>query len=165
MRRAEDWPRSFPAALVLVAVLATPAWVQSAGGPAAREQADATAAGPWNGNWSLKRDDPRIRTRAGAATLRLHIVYKASGQFELSWIADRGICEDPNAPPCDWAAARGLGFAVAAGPGALAALLRISADPDDPFLLVLERGAEGRVTARLGSEKGGIAYRLHAERE
>jgi hypothetical protein len=54
---------------------------------------------------------------------------------------------------------------MAVGPGALAALLRISADPDDPFLLLLERGAEGSVTARLVSEKGAIAYRLDAERE
>jgi hypothetical protein len=50
VRRAEHWPRGFPAALVLVFGLVTPAWGQSAGGPSAREQAAATSAGSWNGN-------------------------------------------------------------------------------------------------------------------
>ncbi|BDG71098.1 hypothetical protein [Roseomonas fluvialis] len=152
-------------AAALAALLAGPAAGQSAGALAAAERARGTAAGPWNGNWSLLRDDPRIRTRAGAATLRLHVIQDAAGPVELQWTADRGICEDPNAAPCEWVSARGRGLAVAAGPGALAVLLRISADPDDPFLLVLERSAEGRATARLVSEKGGIAYRLDAERE
>jgi hypothetical protein len=149
----------------LAAVLAVPAAAQSAGGLSAAERARATGPGPWNGNWQVLRDDPRIRTRAGAATLRLHVIQDAAGRVELQWIADRGICEDPNAGPCEWVAARGTGLAVAAGPGALAVLLRISADPDDPFLLVLDRREDGRATGRLVSEKGGIAYRLDAERE
>lgn len=153
-------------AAALAAVLAGPAAAQSAGGLSAAERRQGgTAAGPWNGNWSVLRDDPRIRTRAGAATLRLQVIHDAAGRVELQWIADRGICEDPNAGPCEWVAARGTGLAVAAGPGALAVLLRISADPDDPFLLVLERREDGRATGRLVSEKGGIAYRIDAERE
>jgi len=80
-------------------------------------------------------------------------------------VADRGICEDPTAGPCEWVTARGTGHAVSAGPGSLAVLLRISADAEDPFLLVLERRAAGRATARLLSEKGGIDYLLNAERE
>jgi hypothetical protein len=131
----------------------------------ARERAAETAPGPWQGNWVLLRDDPRIHTRGGAQTLRLHVIHDAAGPVEVQWAGDRGLCEDPDAPPCDWVAAHGTGVAVAAGPGALAVLLRVSADPDDPFLLVLERGAEGRATARLVSEKGGIAYRLDAERQ
>ncbi|MBW6400098.1 hypothetical protein KPL78_19725 [Roseomonas sp. HJA6] len=131
----------------------------------ARERAAESAPGPWQGNWVLLRDDPRIRTRGGAATLRLHVIHDAGGAVELQWIADRGICEDPNAGPCEWVGGNGTGRAVAAGGGALAVLLRISADPDDPFLLVLERSGEGRATARLVSEKGDIAYRLDAERE
>ena len=146
--------------------VALPAAAQaSGGGQSARERATETAPGPWQGNWSLLRDDPRIRTRAGAATLRLHVIHDAAGPVEVQWIADRGICEDPNAEPCEWVAAHGAGTAVAAGPGALAVLLRVSADPDDPFLLVLERSGEGRATARLVATKGGIAYRLDAERE
>ncbi len=152
-------------AAAVAAVLAGPAAAQSAGGLSAAERARGTAAGPWNGNWQVLRDDPRIRTRAGAATLRLHVMHDAAGRVELQWIADRGICEDPNAGPCEWVAARGTGLAVAAGPGALAVLLRISADPDDPFLLVLERREDGRATGRLVSEKGGIAYRVDAQRE
>ncbi|MBR0680110.1 hypothetical protein GXW74_06400 [Roseomonas eburnea] len=45
------------------------------------------------------------------------------------------------------------------------ALLRISADPGDPFLLGPKRGAKGRASARPASEKGGLAHRLDAERE
>lgn len=113
----------------------------------------------------LLRDDARIRTRAGALALRLHVIQDADGTVEVQWVADRGLCEDPNAAPCEWVRAHGEARATAAGTGALALLLRVSADPDDPFLLVLERGADGWATARLVSEKGGLAYRLNAERE
>jgi len=153
-------------ALAAMACLARPALAENPRTmQSAAERAAESAPGPWQGNWALLRDDPRIRTRGGAATLRLHVIHDASGPVALQWVADRGICEDPNAPPCEWVGATGTGTAVAAGPGALAVLLRISADPDDPFLLVLERSGEGRATARLVSEKGGIAYRLDAERD
>lgn len=131
----------------------------------ARERAQSVATGPWNGTWSLQRDDPRIRTLAGTATPRLQIIHDAAGRVELQWIADRGICEDPNAAPCEWAGARVTGLAVAAGRGALAVLLCISADPDHPFLLVERRSGDGCATARLVSEKRGIAYRQDVERE
>jgi hypothetical protein len=131
----------------------------------ARERAAETAPGPWQGNWVLLRDDPRIRTRGGAIALRLQVIHDAAGPVELEWVGDRALCEDPVAPPCEWVGAAGRGVAAAAGPGALAVLLRVSADPDDPFLLVLERSGDGRATARLVSEKGGLAYRLDAERE
>lgn len=158
--------RRLATAAVLALAVASPALAQPSGhGHSARERAAETAPGPWQGRWSLLRDDPRIRTRGGAATLRLHVIHDAAGPVEVQWVADRGICEDPDASPCDWVAAHGTGLAVAAGSGALAVLLRISADPDDPFLLVLERGGQGRAAARLASEKGGIAYRLDAERE
>ncbi len=157
--------RAFAAAMLSTS-LALPALGQSGdAGQSARERAAETAPGPWQGNWALLRDDPRIRTRGGAATLRLHVIHDPAGPVEVQWVADRGICEDPNAGPCEWVAAHGTGLATAAGPGALAVLLRISADPDDPFLLVLERSGDGRAAARLVSEKGGIAYRLDAERE
>jgi hypothetical protein len=165
MSRPNLGPGGLAAAIGLMAVLSLPAWAQQAGGLSAQERARATPPDPWNGNWSLQRDDPRIRTRAGAATLRLQVIQDAAGRVDVLWMADRGICEDPNAPPCEWVSARGTGVAVSAGAGSLAVLLRVSADPDDTFLLLLERGAGGRVTARLVSEKGGIAYRLDAERE
>ena len=155
------WMGRVIAALVLAVCSTPPAWAQASGGPSAREQAQ----GAWNGNWTLQRDDPRIFTRGGAETLRLQIVQNATGTIKLQWVADRGICEDPTAGPCEWVTARGTGHAVSAGPGSLGVLLRISADTQDPFLLVLERRADGRATARLISEKGGIDYRLDAERE
>jgi len=142
-------------AIILAVGLAWPVWAQPSD----------TAVGSWEGTWSLIRDDPRIRTRGGGATLRLQITHDSAGRLVLRWSADRGICEDPNAGPCEWITAKGNALAVATGPSALAALLRISADPDDPFLLVLQRAAEGLATAWLVSEKGGIAYRLDAERE
>lgn len=142
------------------AVAESPRTMQSA-----RERAAETAPGPWQGNWTLLRDDERIRTRAGADTLSLHVIHDAAGPVEVQWVARRGICEDPNASPCEWVGASGTARAVAAGPGALAVLLRISADQDDPFLLVLERREDGRAAARLVSEKGDLTYRLDAERE
>ena len=153
-------------AALLLAGTALPAAAESARAmQSARERAAETAPGPWQGNWALLRDDPRIRTRAGALALRLHVIHDAEGTVEVQWVADRGLCEDPNAPPCEWVRAQGEARAAAAGAGALAVLLRVSADPDDPFLLVLERGTDGRAAARLVSEKGGLAYRLDAERE
>lgn len=151
----------------LLAVLVAPAGAAERAGTmqSASERAAETAPGPWQGHWVLLRDDPRIRTRGGATALRLHVIHDAAGPVELDWVGDRALCEDPDAPPCEWVGASGRGVAAAAGPGALAVLLRVSADPDDPFLLVLERGGDGRATARLVSEKGGLAYRLDAERE
>lgn len=131
----------------------------------ARERASETAPGPWQGVWHLARQDPRIRTLGGARTLRLDIIHDADGSVEVQWAADRGICEDPLASPCEWVGGHGAGRAVAAGPGALAVLLPISADQDDPFLLVLERQEDGRAAARLISARPGLDYRLFAERE
>ena len=142
------------AAMVLaVACTAPPAQAQRDGAP------------HWAGTWLLERDDARIRTRAGAETLRIDLRPGAAGQVTLRWTAGRGICEDPLGPPCEWVGARGSTTAVVAGPRVLVALLRVSADADDPFLLVLERGEAGRAAGQLVSEKGGIAYRLDAGRE
>lgn len=143
--------RRAAAAALLAAVLALPG--------AARAQEG------WAGTWLVARDDPRIRTRAGAATLRIEVARDAAGAVALRWTADRGICEDPLDAPCEWVGARGMAAPVVVGTGVLVALLRVSADGDDPFLLVLERDAAGRVTGRLVSEKGGVAYRLDAVRE
>jgi hypothetical protein len=143
------------AAMALAAVLAL--------APPALASGDAAQA--WAGTWRIDREDPRIRTRGGAETLQVQLVRGRGGQVVLRWSAHRGICEDPMAGPCEWIGARGEAGAVVAGPRALAAVLRISADSEDSFLLVLERGAAGRATGRLVSEKGGVAYRLDAERE
>ena len=72
-------------------------------GQSAAERAQETAPGPWQGNWRVTRDDPRIRTRAGAELARLHIIHdQGSRTLELQWVAGRAICEDPAGEPCEW---------------------------------------------------------------
>lgn len=131
--------------------------------PSDRGRTSETAPGRWRGNWSRLRDHER--TRAGAPALRLAIRHDAGGPVEVPRGADRGIGDDPNAPPREWAGSSGTVRAVADGPGALAVLLRISADADDRFPPVPERRENGRATARLVTETGYPAWRLDAERE
>lgn len=128
-----------------------------------RERAGETAPSRWRGNWSRLRDDER--TRAGAPALRLAVRHDAVGPVEVPWVADRGIGDDPNEPPREWAGSSGTVRAVADGPGALAVLLRISADADDPFPPVLDRRGNGKATARLVTEMGDPTCRLDADRE
>lgn len=129
-----------------------------------RERASETAPGRrWRGNWSPLLDHER--TRAGAPALRLAIRHDAVGPVEVPRGADRGIGDDPNAPPREWAGSSGTVRAVADGLGALAVLLRISADADDRFPPVPERRENGRATARLVTETGYPAWRLDAGRE
>lgn len=117
-------------------------------------------AGFWQGNWQLWREDLRLTTRGAAVLLRLHVLHdEGADRAELQWIADRGICPDPSAPPCEWVGAAGVTEARVST-GGLEARLAISADAEEVFELRLE--PEGR--GRLGSPVRGWHYPLRAER-
>lgn len=59
--------------------------------------------GPWQGDWVIRREDPRIRTLGGSELFRLQIVHDTEqNEVSVAWQAGRAICEDPLAPPCEW---------------------------------------------------------------
>lgn len=128
---------------------------------AADEGVGQEAPGPWQGNWALTRDDPRLTTRAAQALLRLAVIQSEGDVIaSVQWIADRAICPEPLDDPCEWIGASGeLPGIVHAG--GLFAVLPVSADPDDPFVLHL--AADG--TGLLFSRDGRIRYRLEYRRE
>jgi hypothetical protein len=138
-------------------------------GQSAAERAQETPPGPWQGNWRVTRDDPRIRTRAGAELARLHIIQQQGNRvLQLQWVAGRAMCEDPAGEPCEWAGAAGeSAHARELEGGGLAAALAVSADTDDPFTLRFARhpaagqAAEGTLT----SARGDIRWRVRIERD
>src|SRR5690606_15002962 len=110
----------------------------------AAERALEAPAGPWQGEWIVVRDDPRIRTRAGAEALRLSIFQDAgSGHAQVQWTAGRAICDDVLGEPCEWIGARGETDRAVAEPTGLYVRMSISADESAPFLLHLAAPAEG----------------------
>lgn len=138
-------------------------------GQSAAERAQETPPGPWQGNWRVTRDDPRIRTRAGAELARLHIIQQQGSRvLQLQWVAGRAMCEDPVGEVCEWAGAAGESIhARAMKGGGLVAPLAVSADLDDPFTLRFARlprkghAVEGTLT----SARGDIRWRVSIERE
>lgn len=151
------------ACLPLVALAAGMGYGQSAG-----ERALETVPGPWQGNWRVTRDDPRIRTLAGAELARLHILQKQGSRvLQLQWVAGRAMCEDPVGEPCEWVGSVGEVRARQTQAGGLSALLAVSADQDDPFTLrFARRPVVGEaVQGTLSSARGDIRWRVSIERD
>lgn len=123
------------------------------------------AAGAWHGTWEVTRDDPDIRTRAGSLVLRLHIEHARHGVTpQIFWEAGRAICPSPLAPPCEWVGGRGEALSARVVAGHLLAVLRVSADEADPFVVWLERPHQGRsARGSLLSARGDHAYRVQAQ--
>lgn len=138
-------------------------------GQSAAERSLETPPGPWQGNWRVTRDDPRLRTRAGAELARLHIMQdQGSGELSLQWVAGRAMCEDPSGGPCEWSGAAGESTrATATDQGGLRAQLAVSADIDDPFTLSFPRRPQGTevVEGWLSSARPGIRWRVSIERD
>ena len=156
--------------LLAAACLPLSALAAGAGhGQTAAERALETAPGPWQGTWRVTRDDPRIRTRAGAELARLHIIQdQGSRVLELQWVAGRAMCEDPAGEPCEWAGAAGESVhARQTQGGGLTAPLAVSADPDDPFTLHFARrpAAGEAVQGTLSSTRGDIRWHVRIERD
>ena len=122
--------------------------------------------GPWNGQWEVTRDHPQITTRGGAQALRLEIEHRAgSATPRVKWVADRGLCESPTAPPCDWIGNYGVAASARVVNGHLLAVMQVSADDSDPMVVWLEKPQPGRSTpGTLISAKGNLAYNLAVER-
>ena len=155
---ARAWcPRMFLAVLLGPASLACafepPQSMQSAA-----ERALEVPAGPWQGEWIVVRDDPRIRTRAGAEALRLSIVHDAgSDRAGVQWIAGPAICDDPLAEPCEWVGARGQDDRAVVAPTGLYLRMPIPADESAPLALQLSRPAEGPAGLLHGND---VRYRV-----
>lgn len=137
-------------------------------GQSAAERAMEVLPGPWQGNWLVTRDDPRIRTNAGAELARLHIIQdKGQQSLEVQWVSGRAMCEDPNQPPCEWASASGTATrAKETRLGGMTAVLAVSADQDDPFTLQLVRRPKSQeaVAGTLRSARGDIIYKVWLQR-
>jgi hypothetical protein len=122
--------------------------------------------GAWHGTWEVTRDDPDIRTRAGALALRLQIEHARHGASpQVRWVADRALCPSPLAAPCEWVGSRGKAVATRVVGGHLLAVLQVSADDADPFVVWLERPDQGRsAQGSLLSARGDLQYHLQAQR-
>jgi hypothetical protein len=154
--------------LVSVVAVASIALATAAGAredPATMAAADEgvghEAPGPWQGNWALTRDDPRLTTRASQALLRLAVIQSVGdATASVQWIADRAICPEPFDDPCEWIGAAGE-VAGIVDAGGLYAVLPVAADPEDPFVLHLAADGSGLLFSR----DGRIRYRIEHRRE
>jgi hypothetical protein len=117
------------------------------------------APGPWQGNWALTRDDPRLTTRASQALLRLAVIQSEGDAIaSVQWVADRAICPEPLDDPCEWLGASGEVPGIVSA-GGLHAVLPVSADPDDPFVLYLAADGTGLLFSRDGRIRYPIEHR------
>lgn len=129
----------------------------------AAERALERPAGPWQGEWLVLRDDPRIRTRAGAEALRLSIVHdRGRDRAQVAWAAGRAICDDVMAEPCEWVGARGEVEHALVAPEGLYLRLAVSADASNPLLLHLPRPVQGAAGVLFDDD---VSYRVELERE
>lgn len=128
--------------------------------------ASAAQGAAWQGDWTVTRDDPRLRTRAGAELLRLHVEAEADAALAVDWVAGRAICPEPLEAPCEWVGARGRRAVAMPSGDSLLVVLPVSADEGDPLLLHLQR-APGAVLADgvLLSARGELRYRVQAQTE
>jgi len=126
----------------------------------------AAAETAWLGDWTVTRDDPRLRSRAGAELLRLHIEAGPDAALVLDWAAGRAICPEPLEAPCEWVGAHGRNAVVMPSGDSLLAVLPVSADEADPLLLHLHRppGAALADGVLLGA-RGELRYRVQAQAE
>jgi len=110
----------------------------------AQEEVGREAVGAWHGNFQLDRDDPRIHTRGGADMLRIQVIHSLGAPVAtISWVAGRGICEDPAADPCEWIGAGGTVSGRVLQKDLVFAL-PLSADADDPLIVILRPSAPAR---------------------
>ena len=107
----------------------------------AQEEVGREAVGAWHGNFQLDRDDPRIHTRGGADMLRIQVIHSMGAPVAtISWVAGRGICEDPAAEPCEWIGAGGTVSGRVLQKDLVFAL-PLSADAEDPLIVILRQGS------------------------
>jgi hypothetical protein len=129
------------------------------------ERAGERAPGPWQGNWTVLRDDPRIRTLGGARMLQMQVIQDAGSDLaEVQWTADRAICEDPLDDPCEWIGSHGQTLQAVVGTSGLYVPLTLSADETDPFILHLSQ-PQATAPGLLFNVRGGIRYRLELAAE
>jgi hypothetical protein len=133
----------------------------------AAEAARNVPAGAWQGIWALRRADPQLKTLASQRALTLTVFHDQGGDTAtVDWLADRALCEPPTGEPCEWLGAQGQATAVAVSAQGLYAVLRLSADERDPFLLHLAPASETReATALLLSASGELRWWLSARHE
>lgn len=152
MRRSRSLGRTTCGALLIVALSAV----------AAPSVSDTV----WHGDWTVTRDDPRLLTRAGAELLSLRIVAgEADDSPVLHWSAGRAICLDPLDEPCEWVGARGESSVAMLSGDTLVAVLRVSADDGDPFVLHLRPSQSPSSPITSGVLLGGrgeLRYRVEA---
>lgn len=129
----------------------------------AAERAHEFPAGHWQGEWRVLRDDPRIRTRAGAEALRLSIAHdRGSERAQVAWTAGRAICADVMAESCEWVGAHGQVGQALVAPDGLYLRLAISADASNPLILHVPRPESGAAGMLFDDD---VSYRVELARE
>lgn len=126
------------------------------------------APGAWQGEWTVTRDHPALRTLAGSRLFELAVQH-AEGSTEATvwWLAGPAICPDPLADePCEWVGASGGPLSLSLVEDRLIAVLPVSADADDPFVLVLDAPSPPDASrGALVSARGGVAWPVDARRD
>jgi hypothetical protein len=152
---------SLAALVSIVLAMAVGAQEDPASMVSAEEIASESAAGPWQGHWTLTREDPRLFTRGAQQLLGLHVIQdQGAATASMQWLAHRAICIDPFDAPCEWVGAAGEVTGIVAA-GGLYAVLPIAADPDDPLVLHLMPDGRGLLFSR----DGRLRYALKHRRE
>lgn len=120
----------------------------------------------WQGDWTVTRVDPRLRTRAGAELLSLHVAAGPDATLAVDWAAGRAICPEPLEAPCEWVGARGQHAVAMQSGDSLLAVLPVSADEADPLVLHLHRSpGEALAAGVLLGARGELRYRVEAQPE
>jgi hypothetical protein len=152
------------AALVsIVLAMAVGAQEDPASMVSAEEVVSERAAGPWQGHWTLTREDPRLFARGAQELLGLQVIQdQGAATASVQWLAHRAICIDPFDAPCEWVGAAGEVTGIVAA-GGLYAVLPISADPDDPLVLHLMPDGRGLLFSRDGRLHYALEHRRAAD--
>lgn len=158
---ARAWRAALPALLLLC---------PAAGLPAQEDPADRMPARPgaWQGEWTLTRDHPALRTLAGSRLLELAIHHaEGAAEAHVWWRTGPAICPEPLADePCEWMGAHGGPTPAALVEGRLVMVLPVSADAEDPFVLLLDPPSRpGASRGALVGARGGVAWPLDARRD
>jgi hypothetical protein len=149
-------------AIVLAALLVVPAFADATGPD---RNAREIPAGQWQNTYDLSRNDPRIRTKAGARLMAVEVVHnRGEKTAKVTWVADRAICENPLAAPCEWVGTNGDADAQIIG-NDLVFAAAISAEEADPTFVVLRGPPVGQTrvqpSGHMIDARGGYAYRFN----
>ena len=155
------------ALLVLICTASTFGNARAQGEPAhtmqsAAERASERPTGQWQGNYIVRRIDPRLTTLGASELLRVQVIQdRGAATATLDFAASRAICIDPLDDPCEWIGATEVVPAVITATGLYAEL---SIAVDRSFFLHLS-APDNNAEAALFALDGEVNYSAVLERD